>query len=130
MPIHVKDYKSFLLPLYKCSDCPLDTCLGLKMAGLNSVHCKKGLAMFPSPAGMSLTKLSLAGNNLPSPSPGKVWSEQIQESRKCFYSVYSWRRPEACNEDRLDLSTKYTNANTQMQKMRSAPVGNKNASVI
>ncbi len=28
------------------------------------VHCKKRLAIFPSPAGMSLTKLSLAGNIL------------------------------------------------------------------
>ncbi len=28
------------------------------------VHCKKKLACFPSPAGMSLTKLSLAGNDL------------------------------------------------------------------
>ncbi len=27
------------------------------------VHCKKRLAIFPSPAGMSLTKLSLPGNN-------------------------------------------------------------------
>ncbi len=27
------------------------------------VHCKKRLADFPSPAGMSLTKLSLGGNN-------------------------------------------------------------------
>jgi hypothetical protein len=26
-------------------------------------HCKKRLLIFPSPAGMSLTKLSLAGNN-------------------------------------------------------------------
>jgi hypothetical protein len=26
-------------------------------------HCKKSLAVFPSPAGMSQTKLSLAGNN-------------------------------------------------------------------
>ena len=44
---------------------------------------KKGLALFPSPAGMSLTKLFLAGNNLPSPStsPKKVWSKQIQESQ-------------------------------------------------
>jgi hypothetical protein len=25
-------------------------------------HCKRRLAIFPSPAGMSLTKLSLAGN--------------------------------------------------------------------
>ncbi len=28
------------------------------------LHCKKRLAIFPSPAGMSLTKISLAGNNL------------------------------------------------------------------
>ncbi len=28
------------------------------------LHCKKRLAVFPSPAGVSLTKLSLAGNNL------------------------------------------------------------------
>jgi hypothetical protein len=30
----------------------------------NTVHCKKSLAIFPSPAGLSLTKLSLTGNNL------------------------------------------------------------------
>jgi hypothetical protein len=29
-----------------------------------SLHCKKRLSYFPSPAGMSLTKLSLGGNNL------------------------------------------------------------------
>ncbi len=29
------------------------------------LHCKKRLAIFPSPAGISLTKLSLAGNNIP-----------------------------------------------------------------
>jgi hypothetical protein len=31
---------------------------------LASTHRKKRLPTFPSPAGMSLTKLSLAGNNL------------------------------------------------------------------
>jgi len=36
----------------------------------------------PSPARMSLTKLSQAMNNLPGPSPRKVWSKQIQESHK------------------------------------------------
>jgi hypothetical protein len=28
------------------------------------IHCKKWLSFFPYPAGMSLTKLSMAGNNL------------------------------------------------------------------
>jgi hypothetical protein len=31
---------------------------------ISRLHCKKRLASFPSPAGMSLTKRSLAGNNL------------------------------------------------------------------
>jgi hypothetical protein len=31
--------------------------------GLALEHCKNSLAIFPSPAGMSLTKLSLAGKN-------------------------------------------------------------------
>jgi hypothetical protein len=35
------------------------------------LHCKKRLAVFPSPAGMSLTKLSLAGNNLIIPGQGE-----------------------------------------------------------
>ncbi len=35
------------------------------------LHCKKLLAIFPSPAGMSLTKLSLAGNNLIIPGQGE-----------------------------------------------------------
>jgi hypothetical protein len=30
---------------------------------LELLHCKKKLAIFPSPAGMSLTKLSLGGKN-------------------------------------------------------------------
>jgi hypothetical protein len=34
-----------------------------KMAAV-MVHCKKRLAIFPALAGMSLNKLSLAGNNL------------------------------------------------------------------
>jgi hypothetical protein len=36
------------------------------------VHCKKELAIFPSPAGMSLTKLSLAGKKLNYSRPGRV----------------------------------------------------------
>ncbi len=39
---------------------------------LLQIHCKKGLAVFPSPAGMSLTKLSLGGKNLNFSRPGRV----------------------------------------------------------
>ncbi len=35
------------------------------------VHCKKRLAIFPTPAMMSLTKISLAGNNHIFPSQGE-----------------------------------------------------------
>jgi hypothetical protein len=35
------------------------------------VHCKKRFAIFPSPAGMSLIKLSLDGNNLIIPAQGE-----------------------------------------------------------
>ncbi len=40
-----------------------------KWADSFRLHCKKRLVVFPSPAGMSLTKLSLAGNNLIIPAP-------------------------------------------------------------
>jgi hypothetical protein len=35
------------------------------------VHCKKRLAIFPWPAGMSLNKLSMAGKKLISPGQGE-----------------------------------------------------------
>ncbi len=38
------------------------------------VHCKKELAVFPSPAGMSQIKLFLGGNNLVFSRPERVWS--------------------------------------------------------
>jgi hypothetical protein len=37
----------------------------------NTLHCKERLGVFPSLAGMSLTKLSLAGNNLIIPGQGE-----------------------------------------------------------
>jgi hypothetical protein len=37
-----------------------------------TIHCKKRLPFFPSPAGMSLTKLSLARNNLIIPGQGEI----------------------------------------------------------
>jgi hypothetical protein len=39
--------------------------------GGGEVHCKKELAVFPSPAGMSLIKLFLGGNNLIFPVQGE-----------------------------------------------------------
>jgi hypothetical protein len=39
-----------------------------------TVHCKKRLAIFPSPTRMSLTTLFQAGNNLIIPGPWTVWS--------------------------------------------------------
>ena len=50
---------------------------------------QKVLVVFPSQARMSLGKLSLPGNNLPSLSSQKVWSKQIQESLNFFYSETS-----------------------------------------
>jgi hypothetical protein len=38
------------------------------------LHCKKELAVFPSPAGMSLIKLFLGGKNLVFSRPERVWS--------------------------------------------------------
>ncbi len=39
------------------------------------IHCKKRLSIFPSPAWMPLTKLSLAGNNLNFPSSESLVSD-------------------------------------------------------
>jgi hypothetical protein len=38
----------------------------------SDTHCKKRLATFPSPAGMSLNQLSLAGNNSIIPGQGEL----------------------------------------------------------
>ncbi len=57
---------------------------------VHSLHCKKRLAVFPSPAGMSLTKLSLAGNNLIIPTQGEFGKWHPGWGRKTaniFYSV-------------------------------------------
>jgi hypothetical protein len=44
---------------------------GLCRLSTNDTLIKKGDRLFPSPAGMSLTKLSLAGNNLSIPGQGE-----------------------------------------------------------
>jgi len=46
---------------------------GGRRDGVETTHCKKRLTRFPSQAGMSLAKLSLAVNNLLNSSPRKVW---------------------------------------------------------
>ena len=55
------------------------------------VHCKKELAIFPSPAGMSLTKLSLGRKKLNYSRPGRVWSvtSRLGTGKRLtlFYSV-------------------------------------------
>jgi hypothetical protein len=43
---------------------PPSECVLPLTKGWGVLHCKKRIAAFPSPAGMSLTKLSLARNNL------------------------------------------------------------------
>ncbi len=64
----------------------------LKHGALHTVHCKKRFAVFPSPAGMSLTKPSLAGNNLIIPVLGEFgkwhpgWG---RENREPFFTVYT-----------------------------------------
>ncbi len=42
------------------------------MVCMGAIHCKKELAIFPSPAGMSLTKLYLGGKKLNYSRPGRV----------------------------------------------------------
>jgi hypothetical protein len=41
---------------------------------IKAIHCNKEIAVFPSPAGMSLIKLFLGGNNLVFFRPERVWS--------------------------------------------------------
>jgi hypothetical protein len=47
----------------QCSSLALKTCLDTAHCSPNPIHRKKSFSIFPSPAGMSLTKLSLGGNN-------------------------------------------------------------------
>jgi hypothetical protein len=60
----------------------------LKKKRKSSVHCKKRFVIFPSPAGMSLTKLSLAGNN---------WQSLVSDipaedgkTANSFFTVWVW----------------------------------------
>jgi hypothetical protein len=67
----------------------------------NPEHCKKEFAVFPSPAGMSLIKLFLGGNNLFFSRLERVWSvtsrlgtgKQLtlsySEGIKCVFPLFS-----------------------------------------
>jgi hypothetical protein len=52
----------------------------------NVLHCKKSLVVLPSPAGMSLTILSLDGNKLIIPVQGEFGGKPLT-----FFTVYSAR---------------------------------------
>jgi hypothetical protein len=58
---------------------------GQERFGVRVLHCQKSLAIFPSPAGMSLTKLSLAGNNLIIPGHDS-WDGKIPNH--CYSTLY------------------------------------------
>jgi hypothetical protein len=70
-------------------------CLITHRAISNTLHCKKELAVFPSPAGMSLIKLFLGGNNLVFSRPERVWSVTSRLGTgkwlTLFYSVCTLR---------------------------------------
>ncbi len=65
--------------------------LSIKKILFLTIHCKKELAIFPSPAGMSLTKLSLVGKKLNYSRPGRVCSvtSRLGTGKRptLFYSV-------------------------------------------
>ncbi len=55
------------------------------------IHCKIRLSFFPCPAGMSLTKLSVAGSYKIFPGQGELWSVTSRLGKEktitFFYSV-------------------------------------------
>jgi hypothetical protein len=55
----------------------------------STVHCKKRLQVFPSPAGMSLTKLSRPGIILLFPAWERLDSDIPTGDRKNYYLFYS-----------------------------------------
>ncbi len=62
---------SFLYPFRALLE-KIGSILLIFMRGVLQVHCKRELAIFPSPAGMSLTKHSLGGKKLNYSRPGRV----------------------------------------------------------
>ncbi len=85
-----------LFPLYILSQPELIN-ISPKLDISHATHCKKGLAIFLSPAGMSLTKLSLAGKKLNYSRTGRVWSvtSRLGTGKRLtlFYSAFPPRIP-------------------------------------
>jgi hypothetical protein len=81
----------------------------LYIQGLWRLHCKKRLSFFPSLAGMSLTKFSLAGNNLIIPGRGESLVSDIPtgdgKNDNLFYSVLN-----ELTGDRRKISQNHRNA--------------------
>ncbi len=60
--------------------------------GWVKAHCKKSLAIFSSPAGLSLTKLSLEGNKL---FPARIFclvTSQLGRGKSLFFLYSTWNR--------------------------------------
>ncbi len=88
---YFKDVKDFWLAETFSLECFLFFVLQGRRS-FRILHCKKRLAVFPSPAGMSLTKLSLGGNNLIIPGQwefGTVSDIPAEDGKiaNLFYSV-------------------------------------------
>ncbi len=81
------------------------------------LHCNKSLLLFPSTAGMSLTKLSLAGNNS---QPGRVWlvTSRLGTGKTItFFTVYKMSK-ERCSdgpEQRRDRELRYRTREEDVQ---------------
>ncbi len=62
------------------------------VASTNRIHCKKGLAVFPSPAGMSLPNSPSPGIILIIPGQGEFGESDIQDGdgkTATFFTVYT-----------------------------------------
>ncbi len=76
---------------------------------MQCITVKKGLAVFPSPAGMSLTKLSLCRNNLVIPGWGR-------ENHRFYYSVlYTWWGPGSRSSSCSLLASKIQNLKQKLK---------------
>ncbi len=77
---------------HKSDSKAMDYTMKLKCHFRHTVHCKKKLSIFPSPARTLLTKLSMARNNQYFSRPGRVWSvtSRLGTGKSIiFFTVYT-----------------------------------------